>query len=347
MSDQQAGQILGMLHRWLGTQARQPESDTELLERFVCQRDESAFALLMNRHGLMVLNVCRRQLTSHHDIEDAFQTTFLILARQAGSIRKRASIGSWLHGVALRVTAQQRATAARQPLRDRRRFQQQSREPHFEIAVRELQDLLDEELQRLPEKYRIPLVLCYLEDQTHEEIARQLAWPVGTVKGRLARGRELLRGRLARRGLNLLAGSLATFFAVNTTSSAVPPSLATATLKTVGGIMSLPVATLSDHVMHSMALARLKSMSAVLLLLGLLGTGAGVMTHRQFAPESPKSPTPYSKSTHEATLAAKDEPPRTDLFGDPLPAGALMRLGTVRMRDRHMSVVFSPDGKKR
>ncbi|HEY7155687.1 MAG TPA: RNA polymerase sigma factor, partial [Gemmataceae bacterium] len=220
MADAQATSILRPLRRWLDTLASKTSSDHQLLERYLRQRDESAFAVLMNRHGPMVLGVCRRFLRQSHDIEDAFQATFLVLARQAGSIRKQESLGCWLHSVARRVASKLRASALRRPLVDRRPSRRTCAEPGFEVVARELQEVLDEELQRLPDKYRLPLVLCYLEGRTHEEASRELGWPVGTVKGRLARARDLLRGRLTRRGLTLSAEALATFLAAATVPAA-------------------------------------------------------------------------------------------------------------------------------
>lgn len=204
-------------------------TDGELLERFVTARDEAAFEGLVRRHGPMVLGLCRRALRDNHDAEDAFQATFLVLVRNAQTIRKRDSLASWLYGVALRVTrkaqvgARQRelvhhgeATVAIGPETDDDRF--------------ELRPILHDEVDRLPDKYRAPVVLCYFEGQSHEEAARQLDWPVGTVKGRLSRARGILQSRLVRRGLALSLGLVA-FLEDEATAAAVPETLVESTVQ--------------------------------------------------------------------------------------------------------------------
>src|SRR5947209_11869763 len=170
-------------------------------------RDADAFAEIVRRHGPRVYGVCRRGLSNAADADDAFQATFLVLIRRAAAIRRAASLASWLHGVARRVVARARRTAARRPT------VALDHEPTVtDDAVAERRDLhaaLDEELARLPEKYRAPLLLCYFDGQTNEAAARALGWPTGTVCGRLARARDLLRTRLERRGVTLTVGGLA------------------------------------------------------------------------------------------------------------------------------------------
>ncbi len=174
----------------------------QLLERFAADRDEAAFEALVSRHGPMVLGTCRRMLADPHDVEDAFQATFLVLARKAGSIRDADRLGPWLHGVARRVAARSRALSSPPEVAS---SEPAVEEPAVEspdlLEALELREVLDEELARLPEKYRAPLVLCYLEGLTHDEAAEHLRWPVGTVRSRLAGGRDRLRARLTRRGL--------------------------------------------------------------------------------------------------------------------------------------------------
>jgi RNA polymerase sigma factor (sigma-70 family) len=174
--------------------------DSDLLQRFVTQEDPDAFRILIERHGAMVLAVCRSVLGQHHDVEDAFQSTFLILAKSAGSIKQAESLGPWLHRVALRVARRARYQAC-----ERR---------HREAIVRGFREdfpgnspdesfipLLREEISRLPDHYRLPVVLCYLEGKTNEQAAAELQCPVGTVKGRLSRARDRLRTRLVLRGV--------------------------------------------------------------------------------------------------------------------------------------------------
>src|SRR5947209_2361714 len=184
-------------------------TDGDLLEAFLTRRDEAAFEALLRRHGPMVLGVCRRVLDDADSADDAFQATFLVLARKAESIRKRPSVGSWLFGVAFRTALKARASAVRRRIHERAIMHPATTDPREEIVWRELRPLLDAEMDRLPEKYRAPLVLCYLEGKTNEEAARELGWTKGTVSGRLARARDVLRQRLVRRGLDLTAGALA------------------------------------------------------------------------------------------------------------------------------------------
>src|SRR5262249_21892340 len=184
-------------------------SDGELLDRYVRCRDDvggAAFAALVVRHGLMVFRVCRQVLDDPHDAEDAFQVTFLVLARQAGAIRKRPSVSSWLFGVARRAAARIRMEEAR-----RRRYEARSAErSSARYAARpeppdpDPDPELHAEIERLPENYRLPIVLCYLEGLTHEQAASRLRWPLGTLKTRLSRARERLRSRLERRGRSFL-----------------------------------------------------------------------------------------------------------------------------------------------
>ena len=190
-------------------------TDGQLLEAFVTARDEAAFEALVRRHGPMVLGVCCRILRDTHDAEDAFQATFLVLARKAGSIHKQPSVGSWLYGVAYRISRQAQRRLARQGRREHPRPEALPErpdpypEPGQEVSLREALAILDEELGRLPEKFRAPVVLCYLQGKTNEEAARELGCPAGTVFSRLSRGREMLRHRLTRRGMVLSASVLA------------------------------------------------------------------------------------------------------------------------------------------
>ncbi|HXG13330.1 MAG TPA: sigma-70 family RNA polymerase sigma factor [Gemmataceae bacterium] len=195
-------------------------SDAHLLDQFVRHKDESAFELLVWRHGPLVLSVCRRVLHDPHAAEDAFQATFLTLVRKAGSIGKRTALSSWLYKVAYRIALRARARQSRhaaceQPLSSLPDAQTGNEPPDL-AAWRELRRVLDVEVHRLPEKYRAPLVLCYLEGKTNEQAAEELGCPKGTVLSRLARARERLRGRLARRGLALSALPLAALVAEHT-----------------------------------------------------------------------------------------------------------------------------------
>src|SRR5581483_4718174 len=184
--------------------------DAQLLERFLRQRDEAAFELLVWRHGKMVLGTCQRLLRDAHEAEDAFQACFLALARRAGSIGRRESVGGWLHKVAYRLALGAKARRARRGARERPLGDAAPvagpPDPASEAARREVRRVLDEELSRLPDRYRVPFVLCHLEGRSNADAARELGCPVGTVESRLARARKLLRTRLSRKGVALSAG---------------------------------------------------------------------------------------------------------------------------------------------
>src|SRR5262245_24476356 len=197
--------LLGYVRGLGETPLTRERPDRELVERFAGQRDEAAFAALVRRHGPTVLGVCRRVLGHEQDAEDVFQAVFLVLSRKAGALRRKEAVGPWLFGVAHRL-----ALRARQEARLRREHEGRAREgppsdPPSELTVREAQAVVDEELARLPERERGPLVLCYLEGLTRDEAARRLCCPLGTLKDRLERGRAVLQKRLVRRGLALAA----------------------------------------------------------------------------------------------------------------------------------------------
>jgi RNA polymerase sigma factor (sigma-70 family) len=267
-------------------------TDGQLLQAFVQQKDDSAFEVLLRRHGPMVLGVCRRVLRHHHDAEDAFQAVFLVLARKADSIVPREMVANWLHGVACRTAWKVRTSTARRRVRER----QVTAMPEPETAVvddgrRDWQPLLDQELSRLPGKYRVPIVLCYLEGKTGKDAARQLGWPEGTVASRLSRGRALLAKRLRRHGLALSAGSLAAVMSQPVAFATVPASLASTAIKAAGllaagqalttGLVSARVGAVTEGVVKAMFLTKLKTGLALLLAVGVLGAGLGVaLTYR-------------------------------------------------------------------
>jgi RNA polymerase sigma factor (sigma-70 family) len=260
--------------------------DGELLGRFLAQRDEAAFAALVRRHGPMVLGVCRRVLGHAQDAEDAFQATFLVLLRSAASIRKRESVGNWLYGVAYRTSLEARAAAARRHATERQ--VETMPEPTVEPAeiAGDFRPILDAELSRLPEKYREAVVLCDLEGRPRREAARQLGIPEGTLSSRLAAGRRQLAGRLAGRGITLSAGALAAGLGARTAMAAVPASLVQATVGSAlaftagaaaAGALPAGVLALTERMMRTMLLARVKQAVVLFLALTFLGTGAGVV----------------------------------------------------------------------
>src|SRR5579859_3426181 len=183
MPDRRQRLVMRQLRRWLGGSAELP--DQQLLERFVLGQDEEAFAELVNRHGPMVLGVCRRVLGNAMDADDAFQATFMTLARKAGTIRRRGSAGPWLHGVARRISLRARARATRRAVVEQEAARQATLPEPADPSWREVCDVLDAEVHRLPERLRAPLVLCYLEGNTRDEAAASLGWSLGTLKRRL------------------------------------------------------------------------------------------------------------------------------------------------------------------
>lgn len=264
-------------------------TDGQLLERFATRRGASgelAFAALVERHGSIVLSVCQGVLRNRHDAEDAFQATFLVLARRADSIRKRESVASWLHGVALRVASEARSAAARRRWREKKAAGIAG-EPTIGDDRIDLVPLLHEEVGRLPSRYREPVVLCFFEGLTHEEAADQLGWPVGTVKSRLARGKARLRARLTQRGFAPTAGLVGVLSAHAAASAAVPAALAEATVRIAPrfsageafavGRVSDSVELLAKGTLKAMLWTRWKIAATFVLSVGVLGAGVGVL----------------------------------------------------------------------
>lgn len=317
-------------------------SDSQLVERFVTEKSSAAFAGLLRRHGPLVLGVCRRVLHSEHDAEDAFQATFLVLARKAGSIRNREVVVSWLYRVAYHIATKARADAARRASHERQAGVMPKNGTTAHEAWREVRTVLDEEIARLPEKYRRPIILCYLEEKTNEQAAQILGWTKGTVSGRLARARDLLRRRLARRGLAMSAGLMPLMLPA--TASAVPAVLTHSTLdaalafavESSSAAISPCVAALAESAMQSLGGLKLRLLSVLLLVAGFWGVPAGLLLSSGKGGDSPDG--------KPAVLA---QAPMQAPVGDQLPGGALSRLGTTRLRHGHlvMGIAFAPDGK--
>jgi RNA polymerase sigma factor (sigma-70 family) len=261
-------------------------SDRQLLQRFASRGDQSAFAALVGKHGPMVLGVCRRIVRDRHEAEDAFQAAFLVLARRAGSIQVDDSLGRWLYTVARRIALRAEAGAPRRggaeiDLDRLAAPDDPSRDDRWELRA-----AIDAELGRLPRPYRDVLGLCYLEGLTHEEAAQRLRWPLGTVKGRLARARGLLRGRLARRGLGVATGALATLLRpVSAPAALIEETVSaavgfTASRAAVGGAFPMAV-TLAREALGTMHMVKIKLASVVLLTFGLgVGLAGSVIGHR-------------------------------------------------------------------
>jgi len=264
-------------------------TDAELVARFSAERGEAAeaaFAALVERHGKMVLGVCQRVLGNREAAEDAFQAAFLVLARKAASITRGEQLASWLYGVALRAALDARGRAARQKAREKRYGAMRPVEMPDPFVASELRVVLDQELARLPERSRTAIVLCELEGLSRRQAAAQLGISEGTLSSRLARAKIQLKDRLTRRGLALSAAALGSVLAQDALAVVVPPTLADSTIQlatlvssgtSLAGIVSTPVATLTEGVLKAMLFAKVKSVFLGIATLALVTTGMGVL----------------------------------------------------------------------
>jgi RNA polymerase sigma factor (sigma-70 family) len=292
-------------------------TDRQLLDRFVNRNDassEDAFTILVERHGPMVWGVCRRVLPDRDAADDAFQATFLVLVRRASAVRVDDSLGPWLYGVSRRVAARARATSLRRRASETGGAVEAVAGPAPDPDLAERLALLDEEIGRLPEHQRAAVVLCDLEGLAHDEAARRLDCPVGTVESRLSRGRQRLRDRLVRRGLAPAAAALWPEMA-RETSAAMPAALMTHTVRFItsspaAGAVPVAVTALAQGVIQMMWLARLKPLVAVAAALIVTSTGVAVVGRQQPAPEQvqeqPKIPPAKAVGAGGAPLAAQD-----------------------------------------
>jgi RNA polymerase sigma factor (sigma-70 family) len=339
--------VLRHIRTLAGPPVAAPPTDAQLLRAFAGHHDEAAFAELVQRHGSLVLSVCRRLLRHAQDAEDAFQATFLVLSRKAASIRQGQSLASWLYGVARRTALHLRMVAARKILPPMHSPMPQP-DPPAEASLRELQQLLDEEVSRLPQKYRAPFVLCCLEGHSRAEAAQQLGWNEGTLSGRLALARQRLQQRLARRGVSLTAVLAAVALGPGA-SAGVPVALAGVTVEAAMrlaaglavGAFSLQAVALAEATVRAMSRTRINIAALVLLFLTLAGAGAGVYAFGGLLEKSGQG----DRLRAESPPAPAPDRPRTDRFGDPLPPGAISRLGTLRFRTWADRVAFLPGDK--
>jgi RNA polymerase sigma factor (sigma-70 family) len=331
------GAVVRQLRRAVSLQQAACRSDAELLASFIDHRDEAAFAALVQRHGPIVLATCRRVVGDHHDAEDAFQATFLVLARKASSIQPREQIASWLHGVARRMALKARSLLARRRMREKQvsALPEPATKPHE--PWRELMSLVDQELKGLPENYRLPVLLCDLGGKSIKQATRQLGWPQGTLAGRLARGRRLLAQRLARRGLVLPAGALAAIVAADAASAGLPEALIHSTVQlasaqAAAGLIPAKITCLMNGGMTAMMLAKLKPLLVLgVLALCLSGIAGLAVSWGQQEQTPAKAPEPDQVATliqqlgHESF--AKREAATRELQA--LGADALDALGTT------------------
>ncbi len=341
-------------------------NDRELLRRFTVQREEAAFLALLKRHGTVVQRICRRTLPNAHDADDVFQATFLVLLKKAAALRWRDSIAAWLHEVAYRLAVNKKRAGIQRGIKERQAsIYNSSGDPLNALTVNEAQTILHEELNQLSESLRGPLVLCYLENATQEEAARQLGWSLRTLKRRLQRGRDLLHKRLTRRGLTLSAVLGTVLFAPSPASATlIRSTLAAAVSFTSGkaGTIAAPVAVLVQGALGSMFLTKLKVVAALTVCF----VGTGLVLNQAWPALSnaealitsriPKTLKPGQSGANkekerqaiaDEPVKAKGEKPSVDANGNPLPEGAVARLGSISWR--HGSSIInsaqSPDGK--
>jgi RNA polymerase sigma factor (sigma-70 family) len=291
-------QLRGILRHLRATQVLSEAPDAELLQRFVTIHEEEPFAALVRRHGPMVWSVSRRVLPCVQDAEDVFQATFLLLARRAGSIRRAESVGSWLHGVAHRLALKLRQQDARRQSREKRAADMRRTIPEAATSLSDVQTIIDAALCDLPEKYRSALVLCYLEGNTHEEAARRLGCPLATVRTRVARGRKLLRDRLAKRGLILSSAGLAALLVASAAPAVAPAVLVKAAVQaalpfaagqSAAALCSRQAAGLVEEGLQAMLLTKLKLATVLVLAAGLVA-GAAALTQQGTAADEAAPP---------------------------------------------------------
>src|SRR5262245_27097848 len=273
MSTSRLGSILRQILRRVPPVAPGEVTDADLLERFTRQRDEAAFELLLWRHGPMVLSLCERLLPQAQDAEDAFQATFLVLVRKARSISKRDSLASWLYKVAYRIACRARPRAPVLSNHAEVVADTPATGDQNEIIWRDLRPVLDQELARLPESYRRPVVLCYLEGKTNEEAAHLLGWPKGTVATRLARARDRLRRAMQRRGWAVSSVTLAAVLTEKVLAGAPSAELVRTTLRSAlayasgqvaAGVLPAKAIALTEGVLRIMWYGKLKMVACVL-----------------------------------------------------------------------------------
>jgi RNA polymerase sigma factor (sigma-70 family) len=289
-------------------------TDGELLDSYLANGDGAAFEALVRRHGPMVLGVCRRVLGNPHDADDAFQATFLVLARKAVAVLPRELVGNWLYGVAHTTAIRARSLAARRRMRERPLMDSPEPQAAQPELWESLQPVLDREIARLPDKYRQVVVLCDLEGRARKAVARQLKIPEGTLSSRLTTARRMLAKRLARHGLGVSGATLASVIPQSAASAFVPVHLVQTAVRAAvlvaagqtlaAGPISAKVAALTEGVLKAMFLTKLKTMTALLLVLGMVAGGAGLLTQD---PAAAQADTGDAKPTRN-----KAEPPRVE-----------------------------------
>lgn len=354
MPHQTLGQVVGHIRRLAALQPTKERIDQHLLEEFVCHRNQAAFAALLQRHGAMVLAVCRQVLGHAQDAEDAFQGTFLVLARNAASVRKAEALASWLHGVAYRISMKAKRDAARRLAKESRLRSLSPKNPNPDVAWREMQALLHQEIERLPEIYRAPFVLCFLEGKSRAEVASLLLLNEGTVSSRLAKARRRLRQRLQARGVALSALLASAALSAETARGTVPGALVDATVRAALGyldagslgkaIASSKAVALANAITRTMALTKIKLASVLVLAAGLVAGGAGLFSQRSVAVPKQgleEALVPQSMMAEKRNLALDRSGHTSSDGAAKLPPGLVVRGDTLTISGR----VLDSDGR--
>jgi len=310
MANGQLGGVLRYIRQLVGTGKTGDRTDGQLLDAFARNQDRAALETLVQRYAPLVWGVCRRVLRDEHEAEDVFQGTFLVLVRRAAALDRRGSLANWLYTVAYHLALRARMQTLRRRAQEKEAADMAS--STTEIADGELSEVLDEELQQLPSKYRQPLVLCYLQGKSNEEAALELGYPLGSMSRHLTRGRELLRERLTSRGVALPAALLTTALA-ESVNAAVPPTMVHATIEAglayaaghTAGTLSPSAVALAEGLLKASAVARLKVAAALVLAFSLVGTGS-VLAYRNLndKPAAPLNPPEQGRPIAAFTLPA-------------------------------------------
>jgi RNA polymerase sigma factor (sigma-70 family) len=329
--------LIANVRHWLSRLQPVSAPDAELVRRFVSDHEEAAFAALVDRHGPMVLGAARRVVGDEHTAEDVFQATFVLLARRARHVRHPAALPAWLHRTACNLARSAVRARQRRHRAEARAVGRSAGNPLDDLSSRELLAILDEELGRLPEAFRLPLVLCCLEGRSQEEAAVLLGWTPGSVKGRLERGRQRLKARLGRRGLTF---AVAVGAPLLTGPAGLAGVLRQATLRAALGDLPLSpsVAALADGALASAFVARWRALVLVAVL-GLVGAGTG------WALLAGSKGTGASATPPAGAARGKPTSPQADAPGDGLPEGAVARLGSSRLRVGKSAFALTPDGR--
>jgi RNA polymerase sigma factor (sigma-70 family) len=328
-------------------------TDGQLLEFFIANRDEAAFSALVRRHAPMVWGVCRRVLHNYQDAEDAFQATFLVLVRKASSVVPRHMVGNWLYGVAHQTALKASSTIARRKSRE----SQVPAMPEPEAAEQNLwsdvQPRLDQELSRLPDKYRVPIILCDLEGKTRKEAARQLRLPEGTLASRLARARAMLARRLGQRGVAMPARALAGLVVQQSASANVPTALVSSTIKATSllaagqavaaSAVSAKVASLTEGVLKAMLLSKLKIATGLLLTAGIFAVGVGTtgINYQTLASGRTAVVMTPALPQQQKTQMGLDKKLMKDVVWKEV-EGAIHQLATKELKDIHAPLMGNP-----